>query len=527
MKRFNFVISADNNPALKSMRAVSAELYRINAAFRQTRSKAGSGAAAGGGALDPKALNVVQKELREVNSIFKAMTGSQNQWERNAGFTQLKNAFKGTADAASDLKGAVNGILGPVLALTGIGSVAGIAGIAADFGDLAKQVKLTNYETSLSQKTIQGWMNTGQAFGIKTEDMTAGLKNFSKNMEDVSFGRNNEMLAFFSRPDIGIKDIRTRVQTPEGVDSMMREVAMKLQQFSPIARSQMLDRAQLGFMKPMLMYGPDEYGKRQKMVGKLGYVASDDQLEKVRDYNRALDGLNLALSTFQKKLTDNIIPMFQPIVQGFSNWIVKTDNVKLVFDLLAEAIGVTMVAAIGFLGKAMLATPFGRIIALAEILITGGTILYEKWKPFRDLIQEIWKMMKELATLPWRIHLGNFGSNKSMLESYDDYSKRTSIPSPVASNDNPMIVTSQGITFPKTPSSAAYDTSLSGGSAGDMSQDDVQSALMGTPAMKGQNARSTVEINLNGAPAGTTVVTKPAPGVRMPVNINYGLQPVP
>ena len=485
-RKLSFIITADNNPAIKALSQISVSLNKINSSFKMQTKIAGKGS---GGALDPKALNGVGEELRKVNSIFKSMGAAQNQWERDAGFTNLQKAFKGTAQSANELKSVVGELLGPVMALTGVGGVGAVAGIAKEWAGLANQIKLANYETGMSQGTIQSWMGVGKSFGIQAQDMAAGLKGFSQMMEDVAYGRNNAMMAFFSRSDIGIKNIRERMNAGD-IDGLLKETYAKLQKFSPVVRSQMLDSANLGFMKPMMMYGPDEFNKRMAVADKYQYVASQEEINRALDYQRALFGLDMALDVFHRNISDKIMPQFQPVVQWFSDWIVKADAAKTIMEQLSVVVGVTFVGAIALLGRAMLASPLGRFIVLADAAVNMSRALGE-WKPFQGVVAEGMSLWN-------RFHPGNFGTGKSMMESQSDYEKR-------------MGYSMTGI--------AAMGSPVSSG-AGDISSGISISG--NAPPQKHE-----LVVNFNNAPPGMKATPSPAPGTSMPVNINYSGFQVP
>jgi hypothetical protein len=443
---------------------------------------------------------VISSELKNVNNVFKTMTASKNQWERDAGFTQIKNGLKGTTEAADLLKLAMDNILSPFMALTGIAGVSVFANMAAGWGHVAAQIKQTSYETGMANQGIQNWINLGKMFGIQTDDMMSGLKTFSKNMEDTAFGRNNPLMAFLSRPDIGIKDIRARIQAPGGVDSLMREISGKLQNFSPIVRSQMLDTAQLGFMKPMLMYGEDEFNKRKKMAGDLGLIATDKQSEDFLKIERSANGARLAIENYQKSLTLLYAPAAVPVVNLFSKTLSYFNT--LVKD--AEIINTAIVSSISRQVKPV------DLTSKPMEMLGSASDLWNGYKSWRSQYPDYHRGASSFGNKN-SDSSGNTPSDFSVAlrKSAKDFFGV----SPNAMGD--VDTTSQsGISLPGSPPP-------------DFSDDSTILGAVGGKNSGGGQGGSPVTVNVYNAQPGTKVTTQGPNGQKVPVNISYSLQNIP
>ena len=473
-KKLQFTIAADNTPFMRAMAQISVALNKANAGFR-----AAGKAGAKGGAFDPKNLNAVGEELKNANSMFKSLGMSVNQYNRDSGFTNLKKSFKGTAEEAGKLQTAVSGILAPLMALTGIGGVGAMANMAAEWGGLANQIKETGFATGMSTGAIQKWMGVGKSFGIDNGAMASGMSGFAMNMRDVAYSQNPGLQAFLASHHI--EGIRARYEAG-GVSGLMKEIfdMIEGQNVGAASKMKMLQLSGLGFAAPMMAYGPEERQKRWDISDKYGY-ATPQEIALANDYERSLFGLDRALEALHRNMSDKIIPEFQPIIEGFSNWIAKSNSATVILNQLSIAVGVTMVGAFALLSKAIIMSPLGRFLIMLDAVINGAEYLGNMpW--LQSAITP--------ALSAWdRFHPKNFGTNKSMMESQSDWEVRNGIKmSGLASMGSPVA------------SGLAPGISISGNAP---------------PQTLG-----TIQVNVS-APPGTKVTSTPTAGLHMPTNINH------
>lgn len=279
--KFNFVITADNNPALRAIRSLNRELYKIN------------------------------KPFRDISNSIRALG-------RESGFTQLIGAFKDTAGAAGDVASKIGSILTPLIAVTGFTSVAAIAGMAEHWGELSRQIQLTQFQTGMSQGEIQKWIRTGQMFGVTTETMTGTLSNFATSIRDAAFGRNQGLLGLMNSSQIGITNLQDRLGDPGGV---MMEFLKKVQGLDPSLRHSMLNFAGLGSLEPMLMQGMPALEKMMAEVEKLGLIQNDAAVGGGAQFELQLLKTRVEVDNLGIHIAQKLLPILGPLIEKFDQWV--------------------------------------------------------------------------------------------------------------------------------------------------------------------------------------------------------------
>lgn len=291
-RKFNFTISADNNPALRAIRSVNRELYKIN------------------------------KPFRDMGSAMRAFS-------RESGLKNMVNAFKGTADAAADVATKIGSILTPLIAVTGFGSVAGVIEMATHWGGLARQIELTKFQTGISSDAIQSWIGGGKLFGVTTEQMTSTLVGFSTALQDAVYGRNPGL--YNTLGVVGIKNLHDRLGQP---DKVLEEFADKLQKYTPLTRHIAIGNAGLSAIEPMLMDGSEGFHKALGAQKKFGYNQTDDEVKRGKEFAFAMFEADTAVGGLSNKIGADLLPVLMPMVKQFSEWVVK--NRELISQNVVE-----------------------------------------------------------------------------------------------------------------------------------------------------------------------------------------------
>lgn len=271
-KKLNFIISADNNPAIQALSQLSVAIGKINSSFKSINSaQKAAKKTGGGGLLDEKELNSVGGRLKDVNDIFKTIGVTQQNLQRDSGFKGLKNSFNDVTQSARGLFSVVSDLMAPIMTLTGAGVIGGISALANNFGKKSARINDIKTETGMEPRQIQQWINTGSEFGIPKDTMMSGLESTSKGLRDLSIGQNPALLGFFQN-QLGIKDVYERVHKPGGVQDLMKDIPSILRDYqkqNPLTGTQVIADSPFAYMQPMLSAPDDIYQDKMKRAGGL------------------------------------------------------------------------------------------------------------------------------------------------------------------------------------------------------------------------------------------------------------------
>ena len=377
-KKLSFIISADNNPAIKALSEMGVALSKIGSAFKAINATQKASLKSGaGGAFDPKDLNAASEALKDVSSGFKSLGVNQQQYERGNGFKNLQNGFKGTTRAAKEFHSAITDILRPLMALTGIGSVGGVMAMADRYSKTAREVQRTSFLTGASTSSIQSLVNRGQMFGMAPDETMGAFRGISSSIEDAVQGRNYPFLAFLQRQEFGIGDVSKAYNAPGGVEKIISKVLVDLQKNykNPRERAGLLENTPFASLIPLLMYGDKEAGRRNAMGDKFGATGSN---EAILRYESSMDGLNLAMQTLNRNMTI-LVAKASPMIDFFSGYISSTNGAKDATSLLAAVVGLGLVAAFDLLAVAVKRNP---VMMAIWGIVTVVDLLYNHWSDF-------------------------------------------------------------------------------------------------------------------------------------------------
>lgn len=320
--KFNFVITADNNPALRAIRSVNRELYKINKPFRD-------------------------------------IAGSLRAFGRESGFSQLIGAFKGTADAASDVASKIGSILTPLIAVTGFGSIAAVMGMADHWANLSQTIGMTKFQTAMSGKEVQTWINAGREFGLTTEDMAGGLDSFVVAMRKAAYGQNIPALQFMNM--MGMKDLdhlKDRLKNPS---ALLREYLSKIPNLPAGRQADALGFAGIANFMPMIAEGNDKLSEMLEHVQQFG--KTEQQIAAGRDFWHHINDLRLVIENLGDNIAIKLNPYLDTMLQKFNNW-VNNDAAGWLKEVFDDIKSVT--DAVGGLNKALII--LGIILARNVIL---------------------------------------------------------------------------------------------------------------------------------------------------------------
>ena len=303
-KKLSFIISADNNPALKALRAVNQELYKIN------------------------------KPFKDIATSMKA-------FGRESGFTKLADAFKGTANAAGDVASRVESIIAPLLAVTGVASLAAVGAMAEKWSNLALKIRTTEYQTGMSFDAIQRWQGVGSAFGITTDTMAAGMENFTQKLRDAQVGADQGLRGVFQTIGFqtadSLKDAQANptaaiMKAIKGVNDAYTDKQGKI---NYAGRHAMMKSLGLDMFEPILAQGGlSGLQKAMEVSDKYRHKTTEDEKRNAFEFltskiamTNATLGLEIAIgSLVERALTPLIYRLSDWLKNDAVSWLKKTES---------------------------------------------------------------------------------------------------------------------------------------------------------------------------------------------------------
>ncbi|MBR7961252.1 phage tail tape measure protein [Burkholderia vietnamiensis] len=343
-----------------------------------------------------KATASVQKIKASLASVTKPasdLKASFASFSKEAGLDRVAKSMKSVGTAAADTARQVASVITPLTTIAGIGSIAGIALLANEWGKLGAEVQRTSGVLGVSTQDLQAFRGAAKLAGLSADDMTGSLKSLGRTIEDATYGRNQDALVMMQK--FGITLHRTRDGAVDATRAL-KEVANAIVAQKGNVQAQGLIAGAFGVesLLPLLQKGQkgiDEFVNRARSIG---LVFDDKQLARGQQFNENMLKLEASATRLKYSFGDALAPAVQRVlavvgrlvdkygdvvasrvaeyVEKFANWIDHVDWDKTTSEIgkFVDAIGGVKGIAI-----AIAAISFAGPIASVLSLITNLTLL--------------------------------------------------------------------------------------------------------------------------------------------------------
>jgi len=264
------------------------------------------------------------RPFEEVGKSFKSLG-------RELGFERIGKNLTNIGREAGGAARSISNIVAPMAAITGIGSVAGVAALAVNWAKLGRSIDNSAHGIGISAGQLQTFQGAAKMVGIDTELATGSLNSLATTMQDAQWGRNQGALLMLNKLGIGLKKAKDGSWDVVGEYKAIANAIAS--QKSPQVQALIANNLGLGGMLPFLREGAAGIERYEATVKRLGYVMSDDAVQHGKEFSQSLAGLNIVIDGTKNAIGDKLIPVMKPLVDQFTNWLAVNR------DLIASDIG--------------------------------------------------------------------------------------------------------------------------------------------------------------------------------------------
>ena len=264
------------------------------------------------------------RPFEEVGKSFKSLG-------RELGFERIGKNLTNIGREAGGAARSIGNIVAPMAAITGIGSVAGVAALAVNWAKLGRSIDSSARGIGVSADQLQTFQGAAKMVGIDTELATGSLNSLATTMQDAQWGRNQGALLMLNKLGIGLKKAKDGSWDVVGEYKAIANAIAS--QKSPQVQALIANNLGLGGMLPFLREGAAGIERYEATVKRLGYVMSDDAVQRGKEFSQSLAGLNIVIDGTKNSIGDKLIPVMKPLVDQFTNWLAVNR------DLIASDIG--------------------------------------------------------------------------------------------------------------------------------------------------------------------------------------------
>jgi len=342
------------------------------------------------------AVDKLTATVRGINDRMAKLTrpidnirNSMKSLTREAGLDRFGKNLKNVSEKAGRVSSNIRSIVAPLTAIVGVGTVAGVADLAAQFGRWGNSLTRTSSVLGVSTGNLQEFQAAAKMAGLSSDSMTASLKSMGDTLEDATYGRNQEALMMMNRLHItlhrtksgaidsarGLKDLADALQSPSFKGNVQAQ-ALVARTFGVESMLYLLQKGSKGI---------DAYIAQAR---KLGLIMSPAQIAAANRYNENMMRFDMTLTNLRNTIGNALMPVLGPLLQRLTAWISNnkaiiatgiTNFVKRLADAIAhtdwEKFKVGAIAVAGVLGAGLAANVLNLALAIGKLAWSMGSFI--------------------------------------------------------------------------------------------------------------------------------------------------------
>lgn len=261
-----------------------------------------------------QAIDRLTRPFAQVGKSFKGLG-------RELGFDRIGRDLGHIGREAGSAARGIGSIVAPMAAITSVGSVAGIAALADNWARMGRSIDNSAAGIGISTGQLQSFQGAARLAGVSSETMTGSLDALATTMQNAKWGRDQGALLLFSK--LGVNMDRT-AKGGNDVVGAFRSIADAIgKETNPQVQALIANRLGLGAMLPFLRQGSAGIAEYQATVQRLGYVMSDEAVQRSKAFALSLAGLEIAIEGTKNAIGDALIPAIKPLADQFATWIAQ------------------------------------------------------------------------------------------------------------------------------------------------------------------------------------------------------------
>ncbi|MDB5822170.1 MAG: hypothetical protein JWR21_874 [Herminiimonas sp.] len=254
----------------------------------------------------------ISKLTRPFEDVQKSMASVGKELSRNPVVRGLRSVEKAAGSVASSIAK----IAPPMAALVGVGTIAGIGMLVTEWGKLGFELSKTSSLLDVSASSLHTLRGAAQLAGVSSEELTGGLSGLQTTLQDARWGRNNAVAGLMSR--LGMSFHQTANGSVDVIKSF-EDIADAIAAQKDVGAKHTLARSfGVEAELPYLMKSREERRKLREEAQRLNPFLDP---KKAEAYAEQIFKMDLAMSGLKNTIGSSLIPVLQPLVQQFTEWV--------------------------------------------------------------------------------------------------------------------------------------------------------------------------------------------------------------
>jgi len=314
--------------------------------------------------------NSISSVVRPISTIKKSVSS----FTKETGLSHLAGSFMMVGRSGAEVGTKLGVLSGPMAAIGGATSIAGIAALASEWGRLGIEASNAAAGIGISTERLSTMQGIAKLAGTSSEGMTKGLKTLGDTMQDALYGRNQQALVLMNRLGVSIHHTADGAVDAERAFSDLADAIAK--QDNPQTQGLIARQFGLEDQLPLLRKGSAGVAEYKRQIQELG-GATEQQLQAAANFGQSQSKLGVAIGGVGNVIEQRLIPKFQPIIEGLTTWISK--HREAAANITELGVSLAIVAGIAV----AIAIPFGLIAGViagvAVAAVAAVALIYSHW----------------------------------------------------------------------------------------------------------------------------------------------------
>ena len=270
----------------------------------------------------------INASISRLTSPLKGVGQALGRIGNEAGLPRLVGGFKNVGVSVGRLGSEVRGLLGPITAIGGAGSLAGIYAAIDSFTDYGSVINDTTRKIGVGVEGFQELSYAAKLSGIEQESLAGALSKANRTIADIGRGKNKEGAALFKQLGINVRDANGHLRTADQVTLEAADAISKLR--DPAARTAVaisIFGKSGADLLPLLLEGSGGIKSMGEEARRLGIVLSKDAIAAADEFGDTQDKLNLSIKGLSLNIGSVLVPILQPLVASLTDWIAANRQV--------------------------------------------------------------------------------------------------------------------------------------------------------------------------------------------------------
>jgi hypothetical protein len=279
------------------------------------------------------AVDKATASVRKIKASFANLTkpardlkSSFSSFGREVGVDRVAKSMKSLGTAAADAGRSVASLITPLTAIAGLGSIAGIALLANEWGKMGAEVERTSGVLGVSTDQLQAYRGAAKLAGLSADDMTGSLKSLGRTIEDATFGRNQDALVMMQK--FGISLHRTKDGAVDATRAL-KDVANAIVAQKGNVQAQSLIAGAFGVesLLPLLQKGSGGIEAFVKQAKEMGLVFDEKTLKDGEKFNANMLKLEASATRLKYQFGNAMAPGVERLVNAVGSLVDKYGQV--------------------------------------------------------------------------------------------------------------------------------------------------------------------------------------------------------